>query len=701
MKRGMIFIMSWLVCVQLSAKQYQTFEENGKVGMKDEEGHVVIPPSFEALGWSDGNFSIAGDVTGYRLQGLWGIINLKKEFVTKAEFESLMYSGGENIVARKKVNSIFYKSGCVNLRGEVKIPFVYDGIQVQGLRAIVFNLSNSKYRYGLVDYSNKPILPMNYKYIRPLGTLRYAVENDQGQIALFNEGGGRVTDFKIDRDSSFYKNYAIVYQDHLQGLIDRDGLIKLETKYQSIRISDEGKIVAQLPNEWTFINEKNEIKKQIFADELRVLSEKLLYFKRGDRWGVMEENLSPAIPAHYEKILEITKGKFIASVSSKYGVIDYRNESLIPFLFDSLRYSNQLLTAFIKGKGWQLIDLSGQPLSNRYYQSICPLTHEFYSIKSKDFYGLANLKGQEVVHCVFDSIAAPVDGLIAVKFKGKYGILDVNENWLVAPQSFALQAINRQVYLQRQPENDFVKTFSGEVKYFSPYQLKFNEQNFTETLPNGIEKTIGYDGVIIHRVDPPESTEEVFRESEGLRGMRKNSRYGFVDKDGKLQIANRYDSIGEFHEGLASVKLIGKWGFVDKNDHVVINPNYDNASLFFGGAAIVSRNKKFGVIDKTGNSILPLRYDSVSRQVDSYLIANSRLKGIADFKGNVTIEPRFDSIETAANNLLIVCRDGKCGVVTNQGLNIVPMIYETVIYDKARNVFITEKKSLAKEIALN
>jgi len=697
----MIFIMGWLVCAQLLARQYQTFEENGRVGMKDDEGHVVIPPSFEALGWSDGNFSVAGEVTGYRLQGLWGIINLKKEFVTKAEFENLTYSGGENIVARRKINSVSYKSGCLNLRGEIKIPFVYDGIQIQGLRAIVFNLSKSQYRYGIVDYNNKPILPLGYKYIRPLGTLRYAVENDQGQIALFNESGSPVTEFSIDSVSSFYKNYAIVHQDHLQGLIDRDGLTKLETKYQAITISEDGKIFIQLPNEWSFINDKNETKKQIFTDELRALNDKSFYFKKGNHWGVLDDNWQPLIPALYEKVLEISKDRYLAIRASKHGLIDGKNGTVIPFSFDSLEYSNPLLRAYRKGNGWQLIDLSGKILTTRSYEKIQSLTRELFSIKSKGFYGIADSKGREIVHCVFDSIATPMDGLIAVKFKGKYGIIDVNENWRIAPQDFPLQTINRNVYLQRQPDNAFIKTFSGEIKYFSPYQLKFNEQDFVETLPNGIEKTVGYDGVIIHRVDPPESTEEVFRESEGFRGMRKNGRYGFVDKDGKLRIANRYDSIGEFHEGMAPVKLIGRWGFVDVNDRVAINPNYDNASTFSGGTAIVSRNKKFGVIDKVGNTVLPLRYDRVTIQSDSYLLTLSDLNGLADLKGNVTIEPRFDSIVTAGNNMQIVCRDEKCGVVTNQGLSVVPMIYDNLTFDTARNIFIAEKKSQVKEMTLN
>src|SRR6516162_7450044 len=106
MRWWMIFVMTCGLCFHSFAKQYQTFEENGKVGMKDDDGHVVLPPSFEALGWSDGNFSVVGEVTGYRLQGLWGIVNLKKEFVTAAEFERLVHSGGESIIARKKVNSV-------------------------------------------------------------------------------------------------------------------------------------------------------------------------------------------------------------------------------------------------------------------------------------------------------------------------------------------------------------------------------------------------------------------------------------------------------------------------------------------------------------------------------------------------------------------------------------------------------------------
>ncbi len=73
------------------ANGYERFEENGKVGIKDNDGKIILPASFDALGWSDGNFSVIGQITGYRQQNKWGLLTLKKEFITRAEFESLTY----------------------------------------------------------------------------------------------------------------------------------------------------------------------------------------------------------------------------------------------------------------------------------------------------------------------------------------------------------------------------------------------------------------------------------------------------------------------------------------------------------------------------------------------------------------------------------------------------------------------------------
>ncbi len=700
MKPWASILLGWLMAFGASANGYKTFEENGKVGMKDEAGHVVLPAAFDALGWSDGNFSVIGDVTGYRLHGQWGLVNLKKEFVAKANYESLVYAEGEFIVARKKINAAFTKTGCINLKGEIKIPFVYDGIHVQGLRAIVFNLENARYYFGLADLSNRLLIPLIYKNIWPLGTLRYAAENLKNKIALFGEDGKAVTDSSIDSVSVFYKSLAIVYQDHRQGLIGRDGSIKLETKYSTIKITSEGSVVAQLPNEWLLIDEKNETMKRIFADELKPINDRFIV-RKGNFFGVIDREWNTVIAVEYDQLLETESGIFLAKRNTKFGVVNGNDQTVIPFVFDSLIAEQNNYRAFSKNFGWQLLDANGKILTTKFYHQIFLKNDWGFPAKSKGFSGMIDDKGREFMACVFDSIALPVQGLLAVKFKGNYGIVNTNEDWRVAPQPFPLTVINATRYVLHQPNNNFVKSLDGNSLYFSPYPLRFAQDYFIEKLPDGTEKKINYEGQIVQRTQVPENIEEIFHESEGLRGIKKNDRFGFVDQQGRLRIANRYDSIGEFHEGLAAIKLIGKWGFVNAHDQIVINPNYDGPSYFENGKAIVARNKKLGAITKNGDLILPLRYDAVQRfSENGFLLITAALCGLANEQGNVLIEPRFASLTRAGNGLLIACRDHHCGVITDNGLHIVPMIYDQLQYIALKNIFLAEKKSAWKEIKI-
>ncbi len=700
MKLVLFSILS-IISFGSKAEVYQLFEEKGKVGMKNEQGVVVIPPSFEALGWSDGNFSVIGEVTGYRLNQRWGLINLKKEFVTKALFENLTYAGGEYVVARKRLNPAETKAGCMNLRGEIKLPFSYDGIQVQGLRAIVFNLLGAKFSYGLADLQNNILVPIIYKNIYALGTLRYAVENQQGKIALFSENGKPITDFKIDSLSNFYKGYSIVYENGLQGLIDREGEVKLKTEYRSIKITDEGTILTQLPSEWLYLSDKNQVITKLIADDLLATSGDFNIIQSGGKRGLINNNQKIVLPIEFDQLIEVQQGKFIAKKNGKWAVIKADNKLLIPFEYDSIRFQKKEIQAFTKYRGWQLLDSIGNVKSEKFYDFIDGFDGANYRVQSKGYWGLMNVNGDEIIHCVFDSITDRQSQMVAVKFKGQYGIMDVRENWKLAPQPYPIQLVNDNRYVIMQPGNAFLKNFDNEIIYFTPYRMQFEKDYWMEFLPDGSEKTISYDGLIVKRTEFPitENKNEKFAMREGLRGIKKDGKYGFVDDRGKLRVANRYDSIDNFNEGLAPIKLIGKWGFVNPQDKIVVQPNYESVSNFTNNLSIVKRNGKYGLIDKNGNTLLALRYNTIQRLTNQkFLLVLNDLKGIANEKGRVDIEPRFDSLEDLNNGFLIANRAGKLGLITTEGLDRIPMIFDKLVFDKSKNQYLGMKKSEWKEV---
>jgi hypothetical protein len=700
--RGAFSLLFILFVAFCSAETFQIFEENGKVGIKNDQGKVVLPASFEALGWSDGSFSVISGVTGYRANQQWGILNLNKEFVTKAEYENLVHASGDFFVARKKINPAQTKSGCLNLKGEIKIPFLYDGISIHGLRAIVFNLYLGHYSYGLIDLQNTVLIPLKYQKILPLG-LRFVVENDKGKIALFDSEGKPKTDFKIDSISAFQNGYAILYQNLNQGLIDQDGVILVEPNLKEIKILEDHAITLN-HHEWIVLNEKNEVQRKIQADELFPAPDQVIIYGYSDKYGLLDGALNITLAAQYDLLTPLGSGHFIAHQKGKSGIVRLDNSTSIPPIYDSLLGKADSFRAYKKSEGWTLIDLLNNQKSQKQYDWLGPKQKQIYPVKNFGYWGALNLAGKEAIHCVYDSLVEIGDEQLVVKFKNQYGIISTEEKWLVSPQSFPLRLVNDSCFVQIQAQNIFLTKFSGEVIYFTDNKVEFKKDIWVEYLPDGTIKTLDYNGHLLSRVIPPplDKLEEVYQEHEGMRGIKRDGKYGFVDSRNRLRIANRYDGIRDFHEGLAAVKLLGKWGFLDKEDHIVINPHFQSVEFYKNGLCIVHKNNKVGVIDKSGTFILNPQYDSIKSQANGkFRLFDKKLMGLANVDGSILIEPRFDFLQDLDNGYAIVGRDKKFGLIQINGLSAIPIIYDSLSFDSDNKQYLALKKAEWKEIKLN
>ncbi|MEM9339990.1 MAG: hypothetical protein AAGA66_14730, partial [Bacteroidota bacterium] len=60
--------LSWFV----HAEDFQVFEREGRYGIKDAEGEVLVPAVYERLGWSDKQNRVFNEVIGFKKEGKWG-----------------------------------------------------------------------------------------------------------------------------------------------------------------------------------------------------------------------------------------------------------------------------------------------------------------------------------------------------------------------------------------------------------------------------------------------------------------------------------------------------------------------------------------------------------------------------------------------------------------------------------------------------
>ncbi len=699
MKRASCFFGCLLISFFSTAAQYSVFEENGKVGLKNDQGKVLIPAQHEALGWSDDTFSTLGDVTGYKSKGRWGLINLSNHRITKAEFEEIFPGDASLIIARKKSTlSLRTVTGCVSLSGKEIIPFEYDGIKISSLRAIVFTKIGNQFKYGLIDLTNRTLIPQQYRSIQPLGSLRYAIENFDKKTALFTDNGKQITEFNIDSISVFKQNRAIIYQNLQQGLIDREGLVKIEATYREIKINDDGKVYARVANDWSFLNGNATVKQTLRADSIISIDKNLYHIRTAGKIMLTDNQLNPITSTRFDYIGNFEKGKAIFSLDKKFGVVRQDGAILIAPKFDALKRDGDFFIARNKvdGKsGWIVMDSQGAQLSKRAYENIGYFNGSFFPVLNRNFYGGINSLGTEIIACAYDSLLQVDEGNVVVKFRNQYGIISLKEEWLATPRPNKLKIIGKDRYLEFAPTQTYLKSIDGNVIYFTQNKIEVRSGMMLEYLPSGTTWEIDLNGIIVNRQVQPEGTiEKIFPETEGLRGIQKNGQYGFVDSRGRLRIANRYDGIKPFQQNLAAIKILGKWGFINPDDKIAIQPAYEEVTSFENGFAIVKQKGLYGLIDLDGKQILPTRYNHLKLLRDGYiLIEQQNLVGLADIHGKVWINPKYHHLDYVSEGYVIIERDGKYGVITLQGISTIPLVYDGITFDASTDSFLAMKKS--------
>ncbi len=690
----------------LAVPDYHRFEENGKIGLKDQQGSVVLPAAFDALGWSDGNFSVIGEITGFRKQDQWGLINLKKEFITEAKYSSLTYPGGDRVIVSQWINPYTNKFGCIDLQGNLVVPMAYDGITLHGLRGIAMIKNGTRYEYGLIDLNNKNILPINYQKVSPIGSLRYAVQDFTGKLALLTEEGKWITEFNLDSISSFQFDLAVTHQGWRRGVINRNGETKVPPVYRDIRIVSPGQVSVRKADEWKIIGTDNHELAKMEADELRFADQGLAYVRLNGKTALVDENLTNQWNKEFDFIGPFKHRMAVVGNHGHYGLHRLDQTEVLPIEFDSLSVTGNSVRAMQRKAGvdaWELYDTVGVKKSVTKYEMLLDFNGSFFPARNRGFWGGLDRYGKEVIACAYDTLLSMQEGLVAVRLKGNYGIITTGDQWKLIPQSYPVELINQDVYLLRRDSMMYLMDFAGQVLYFTDNPVGLHPDHLVERLPDGVEKKINFRGQIFDRMPASAvqgqatralQNEEVFQESEGFTGIKRDGKFGFVDRRGRLRIANRYDGIGAFHEGLSSMKLVGKWGFINTADDIVIQPTFDSVEAFENGVAAVSRSDRFGLIDKQGKEVLELRYDSIRRLPNQlFLLSLNNRKGLADARGRILIEPRFEYLAEAANGHIIVKQNNLYGLLSRDGMSIMPLQYSKLIYVPQRNLFLAELKT--------
>jgi hypothetical protein len=312
----------------------------------------------------------------------------------------------------------------------------------------------------------------------------------------------------------------------------------------------------------------------------------------------------------------------LAAVCNKKGIgfIDKTGKPVIPVgLYDNINRQAMInmwyifregLSAMVKDGKCGFMGKSGNIVIPPEYDTVSWFREGLAAARKDGKWGFINKTGKTVIPFEYDFVQQIFrEGLAGVQKDGKFGYIDKTGE-VIIPLGLKYDCMDPfQEGVAR------VVTGRGEMPNFPQLEneskeefLKRSEAAIEEATKNERWGFIDRTGKLLL----PLEYSYLSPLCEGLTISVKDGHISYIDKMGNTPfLTPHFDRMNCFREGFASVKKDGKWGCIDKSGELVIPLAYDNdfIIIFSEGFAAVKVNDKWGYIDKTGKVAVPLEYD--------------------------------------------------------------------------------------------
>ncbi|MFN2430018.1 MAG: WG repeat-containing protein [Cryomorphaceae bacterium] len=161
--------------------------------------------------------------------------------------------------------------------------------------------------------------------------------------------------------------------------------------------------------------------------------------------------------------------------------------------------------------------------------------------------------------------------------------------------------------------------------------------------------------------------------------VEKNGKWGFIDEDGNLKIAPKYDFVEEFKESIALVGIGDEVAYIDKSGRQITDFKFESGFSFINGFAVVENEGLYGVINRQGAEIIDVVYEDIGEFSEGLIYADKgNGYGYFNTEGVLVINYVFDNASDFKNGLAVVEVGGKYGLVNQSGKAVTEFKYDWI-----------------------
>lgn len=470
---------------------------------------------------------------------------------------------------------------------------------------------------------------------------------------------------------------------------------------------------------WTLHNAQSHEIGKWHCDTIFPITSSVFAYQIQQHWGLMWLPAKKVIEPTFQGIgTQSVNNNVIFKINGKYGLLNLKGYSALPPVFDSIYMTHSHI--YTRNElGWQVYSGHNYKPLSAIFEAIQPASQGLRAVKPEGgCWTYTDSAGRYVLPVSFDTLEVFVNGNAIAKREGLWGVLAISGNWLLNPVYKNLTRLTDTTFLAQTDTNFAMIDRYGNAMYATkdtltlrsdgfvlqkravkvglwdrngckivPVELdydqisEFNSQDSTFILSQDICRGMAHARLGV-TLPPSPKFLRIEPMTQGLARAKIGKYYGFIDLNGFIRVANRYDSVGIFSEGLAAVRLKKRWGYINRDETIIIQPHYQKALPFGRGVAIIKKNNEFGIVKANGQEVHAAALDSLYQLESGYFVSvENKQKGILQPTGQVITYPNFDNVVHLYNGLFLVERSYKFGVYKTDGEPFIPLTYRRINYE--------------------
>ena len=401
---------------------------------------------------------------------------------------------------------------------------------------------------------------------------------------------------------------------------------------------------------------------ELIQNDLDIYSEIYFPFFENNLFGFMDSEGIVQIPAEYDEVLNFQDGIAVVVKKGKSGLINKKNELILSFEFDQIEefYNDLAIVSISDSLG--VINRLGTLVFPLIYNDILFLNNSLIAAKNEKGYSIFNLNGERKIELNFKEIKPLKEDYLIVQIGDSIGLLNSNLDFAIPAIYEDITLIKDSIFSYQLDEKKGLITHSGRILTLPVYNEFSSFDEHSQIIIARFGSKMDY--LNLDGSKFISSTFEYFPKAlkiahfyNGNAIFYKNGKFGIINSKGKILLKPTFTALGKVSNAVPVTKN-GIWGFMDITGKIILDYNFISINEFYDLGFIVEFDGLLGLLGNDLKPVLSMNHESIKRISENYLVAKKDGKyGVYSVAGEQVVPFNFD---------LIQLHDSDCLALTNE-----------------------------------